>query len=98
MIDFSPVLHIVLYSHLHCGHFIDLKSYFVFICYNFISFNQIHWKRRQLDDVILAGIKIFIPAFVGIMERGNQTRFTRRFSGYKVVIIVEMEIKILIKT
>ena len=69
MIDFSPVLHIVLYSHLHCGHFIDLKSYFVFICYNFVSFNQIHWKRIQLDNAILAGIKIVIPANAGIMEK-----------------------------
>ena len=69
MIDFSPVLHIVLYSHLHCGHFIDLKSYFVFICYNFVSFNQIHWKRIQLDNAILAGIKIVIPENAGIMEK-----------------------------
>ena len=79
MIDFSPVLHIVLYPLLQCGHFVDLKSYFVFICYNFFSFNQIHWKRGQLDDVILVGIKIilptfaeiktFIPANAGIMEK-----------------------------
>ena len=69
MIDFSPVLHIVLYAHLDCDHFIDLKSYFVFICYNFVSFNQIYWKRRQLDDVILAGVKIFIPSFAEIMEK-----------------------------
>ena len=30
--------------------------------YNFVSFNQIQWMRRQSDNVILAGIKIFIPA------------------------------------
>ena len=75
IIDFSPVLHIVLYFHLHCGHFIDLKSYFVLTCYNFVNFNQIHWKRRQLEDVILAGIKLFIPAFIpakaGIMKKGE---------------------------
>ena len=70
MIDFSPVVYIVLYSHLHCVHFIDLKSYFVFISYDFVSFNQIHLKRRQLDNVILAGIiekresnAIFAPLF-----------------------------------
>ena len=74
--------------YLHCGHFIDLKSYFEFICYTFVSFNQIQWKRRQLDNVILAGKKKFIRG-----KRGNQTRFLPRFSGYKVAIIVEMGIK-----
>ena len=52
------MLHIVLYCHLHCGHLIDVKSYFVCRCYNFVSFNQIHCGRRKLDDVILAEIKI----------------------------------------
>ena len=93
----------VLYSHLHCGHFIDLKSYFVFICYNFVNFNQIRW-------VILAGIKIFIPSFAGIQifilanfhysrkcgKRGNQTRFFPHFSGYNVASIVEMGIKVIL--
>ena len=63
-----------------------MKSYFVCRCYNFVGFNQIHCKRRrQLDDVILAGI----------MEKRESMRFLPRFSGYKVAIVVEMGIKIL---
>ena len=39
--DFSPLLHILLYFHHHCGHFIDLKSNFEFLSYICISFNLI---------------------------------------------------------
>ena len=79
MIDFSPVLQIVLYSHLHCVHFIDLKSYFVFMCYNFVSFNQIHHVCNKLDYVTLFPLIYFIPACLGkhkkvmcIGSRANQ--------------------------
>ena len=55
MIDFSSVLHnIVLYSQLHYGHFVDLKSSFVFTFYNFVCLHEIHHKRKKLEIVTLS--------------------------------------------
>ena len=78
MIDFSHVLHIILYSYLHCGHFINFKSYFVFMCCNLL---------------VLVKFTIINVKNVRTML-GNRTRLLLRFSGYKVAIIVEMGIKV----
>ena len=63
------------------------------MCYNFVSFNQIHYKHKKLDYVTLL-LQIYALFSHGgeKSKRGNQTPLLPRISGYKVAIIVEMEI------
>ena len=75
---------IVLYSHLHCVHFIDLKRYFLFIWFNFVSLNLNHYKRKELDYITYSRI------CENTVKRESDSTFVPLF---RLLIIVEMEIK-----